>query len=105
MKPRFSHHSEALVAVPDTGGAPAAERVPEPAPEFRACCCPGRPVVRVIMPASATRPHPVDLLLCGHHYRVSQAAITAAHGTIAALPERSADAAAALLIKPAGPAA
>jgi len=82
MKPRFSHHSEALVAVPDTGGAPAAERVPEPAPEFRACCCPGRPVVRVIMPASATRPHPVDLLLCGHHYRASCAAPAAARAVI-----------------------
>lgn len=53
------------------------------------------------MPASATRPHPVDLLLCGHHYRVSQAAIEAARVTIEVLPGRSADAAAALLINPA----
>jgi hypothetical protein len=58
-------------------------------------------VVRVIMPASTVRPRPVDLLLCGHHYRESQAAITAAHGTIEVLPERSADAAAALFTKPA----
>ena len=53
------------------------------------------------MPASATRPHPVDLLLCGHHGRVSQAAIEAARGTIEVLPGRSADAAAALLSDPA----
>ena len=53
------------------------------------------------MPASASRPRAVDLLFCGHHYRVLQAAVTAAHGTIEVLPERSADAAAALLTKPA----
>lgn len=58
-------------------------------------------MVRVIMPASATRPHPVELLLCGHHYRVSQASIEAARVTIEALPGRSADAADALLINPA----
>jgi hypothetical protein len=43
----------------------------------RACCCPARPVVRVVMPATATRPE-VDLLLCGHHYRTGQAALRAA---------------------------
>jgi hypothetical protein len=48
------------------------------------------------MPASPSRSDPVDLLLCGHHYRVSQAAIAAAHGTVAELPGRSADVAAAL---------
>jgi hypothetical protein len=58
-------------------------------------------VVRVIMPVSAGRPRPADLLLCGHHYRESQATITAAHGTIEVLPERSADVAAALFTKPA----
>ena len=30
------------------------------------------------MPPAPHRPHPVDLLLCGHHYRVSQAALRAA---------------------------
>ena len=44
----------------------------------RACCCPARPVVRVMMPATARRPDPADLLLCGHHYRASQAALQAA---------------------------
>jgi hypothetical protein len=29
------------------------------------------------MPSTASRPHPVDLLLCGHHFRVSQAALQA----------------------------
>jgi len=44
----------------------------------RACCCPARPVVTGIMPPAPGRPHPVDLLLCGHHFRASQAALTAA---------------------------
>jgi hypothetical protein len=48
----------------------------------RACCCPARPVVTVIMPPAAGRPHPVDLLLCGHHYRVSRAALKAAGVTV-----------------------
>ena len=30
------------------------------------------------MPASAGRPLPVDLLLCGHHYRASERALAAA---------------------------
>jgi hypothetical protein len=37
-----------------------------------ACCCPSRPAVRVVMPASADRPRPAELLLCGHHYRASR---------------------------------
>jgi hypothetical protein len=48
----------------------------------RACCCPARPVVTVIMPAAPGRPNPVDLLLCGHHFRVSQAALTAAGAAV-----------------------
>jgi hypothetical protein len=43
-----------------------------------ACCCPARPTVRVVMPATASRPEPVDLLLCNHHYRASRAALQAA---------------------------
>jgi hypothetical protein len=48
----------------------------------RACCCPARPVVTVVMPPTASRPHPVDLLLCGHHFRVSQAALQAAGAAV-----------------------
>ena len=48
----------------------------------RACCCPARPVVTVIMPPAPGTPHPVDLLLCGHHFRVSQAALTAAGAAV-----------------------
>ena len=48
----------------------------------RACCCPARPVVRVLIPPAPARPHSVDLLLCGHHYRTSRAALAAADAVI-----------------------
>lgn len=48
----------------------------------RACCCPARPVVRVVMPPAPGHLHPVDLLLCGHHYRASQAALHAARAAV-----------------------
>jgi hypothetical protein len=48
----------------------------------RACCCPARPVVIAIMPPGADRPHQTELLLCGHHYRVSRKALSAAGATI-----------------------
>jgi len=47
-----------------------------------ACCCPARPVVIVIMPPGADRQHQTELLLCGHHYRVSQQALRAAGATV-----------------------
>ena len=46
------------------------------------CCCPARPVVRVLIPAAPARPHSADLLLCGHHYRASGAALAAAGAVI-----------------------
>jgi hypothetical protein len=48
----------------------------------RACCCPARPTVRVLIPPAPARPHSVDLLLCGHHYRASDAALAAAGAVI-----------------------
>jgi hypothetical protein len=51
------------------------------APASRACCCPAMPAVTVIMPRAAHRRRSVDLLLCGHHYRASQAALCAAGAT------------------------
>jgi len=44
----------------------------------KACCCPSRPVVKVLMPAAADRPYRVELLLCGHHFRLSQWTLAAA---------------------------
>ena len=44
----------------------------------RACCCTAKPVVIAAMPPAHGRLHQTDLLLCGHHYRVSRLALTAA---------------------------
>ena len=49
---------------------------------FQACCCPAWPAVKVIMPPRPGRDHPVDLWLCRHHYRASEAALCAAGATI-----------------------
>lgn len=69
-----ARHQEARRPVPLDDRLPAK---PHPMPD-RACCCPGRPVVTVLMPPAPGRPHRVDLLLCGHHFRVSRAALEAA---------------------------
>ena len=49
------------------------------------------------MPPTAQRPYSVDLLLCGHHYRVSRQALTAARARIEYLPGKADAAEAALL--------
>ena len=49
-----------------------------PSVPSRSCCCPARPVVKVIMPPTADRRHSVDLWLCGHHYRASVVALAKA---------------------------
>ena len=50
----------------------------DPSVQARACCCPARPAVKVLIPLASGRTHPVDLWLCGHHYRASRAALSAA---------------------------
>ncbi|HEY1323279.1 MAG TPA: hypothetical protein VGF32_23680 [Streptosporangiaceae bacterium] len=57
----------------------------------QACCCVARAVVRVVMPPTAGRPHETELLLCGHHYRASRAALSAGHATVHELAGNSAD--------------
>ena len=56
------------------------------APADLACCCPARATVRVTMPPTQARPHETDLLLCGHHYRASRAALAAARAMVRAMP-------------------
>ena len=58
-----------------------------------ACCCVAQAVVRVVIPPTAGRPREIELLLCGHHYRVSRTALVAAHAAVSELPGSSADAA------------
>jgi len=60
----------------------------------QACCCVARAVVRVVIPPAPGRPHETELLLCGHHYRVSRDALAAAHARVEELGVRGADASA-----------
>jgi hypothetical protein len=62
-----------------------------------ACCCPAKPVVKVVMPPTAVRPHRTELLLCGHHYRASRQALAAANAMVTELPGISGSPLAALL--------
>lgn len=48
----------------------------------RACCCTAQPAVIALMPPAGDRQSATDLLLCGHHYRASKAALAAAGATI-----------------------
>jgi hypothetical protein len=48
----------------------------------RACCCSARPAVVALMPPTRYRPHRTDLLLCGHHYRMSGQALAAAGAVV-----------------------
>lgn len=48
----------------------------------RSCCCPARPVVTVVIPAGPGRPRSADLLLRGHHYLASQAALAAVGASV-----------------------
>jgi hypothetical protein len=57
----------------------------------QACCCVARAVVRVVMPPTASRLHETELLLCGHHYRASRAALSAAHASVHELAGNFAD--------------
>ena len=69
-----------------------------------ACCCPAIPVVRVVMPPTLARPHPTDLLLCGHHYRVSRQKLAALNATVQKLPGVSGDTVALFEDEPSSPA-
>jgi hypothetical protein len=66
-------------AVP-TRQRPGPETIDRPAVSLasRSCCCPSRPAVIVLMPPAKGRRHATDLLLCGHHYRVSRRALATA---------------------------
>lgn len=85
MSLRFPHRGtsgHSATPEPEQGHSRQPSGAPEPADSpasypDRACCCPARPLVKVVMPAGATRP-PVDLWLCGHHWRASRAALTSA---------------------------
>jgi len=93
MNARFLPPSVSKDAQP--AGHPLDDAIPAREPlADRACCCPARATVRVTMPPTRARAHETELLLCGHHYRVSRAALAAAHAVVQALPGTSPDVAA-----------
>ena len=67
---------------------------PASGPPDEACCCVARAVVRIVMPPTPGRPDETELLLCGHHYRVSRDALSAAHARVEELAVSPRDAAA-----------
>lgn len=92
MSAKFMHPSD---AAPKTAQAEVLHSEGEPQPPGahaidwrrarlagRACCCSAKPMVIAVMPPSANRPHPTDLLLCGHHYRASRHALGLAHAAV-----------------------
>ena len=89
-------HSGGSAPTPAAADAGSAQPLWEESPRSgdTACCCPAYPVVRVVMPPTTQRPHPTDLLLCGHHYRASRKALTAAGAAVHRLPGTAGDAAA-----------
>jgi hypothetical protein len=46
------------------------------------CCCPAKPQVMAVMPPAAPGGEPVDLLLCGHHFRMSRDALQTAGAVV-----------------------
>jgi hypothetical protein len=98
MTPRFPL-TDTDQGAPGFGRPPWDDVLPGSPAEYedRACCCPAYPVARVVMPPTAERRHSVDLLLCGHHYRVSRQALAAAGARIEDVPGRPGAARAALL--------
>jgi hypothetical protein len=98
MEPRFPL-TGADTSAAGFGRLPPDDMMPDSAAwrEDRACCCPAPPVVRVVMPPTPERRHSVDLLLCGHHYRVSRQVLAATRASVENLPGKADAAAAALL--------
>ena len=93
MDARFTHKSPIRDAPAagrsgDSGTSLSAESA---AVAGRACCCAAKTAVRVTMPAGPSRPHSTELLLCGHHYRVSRQALAAAGAVVRELPGTPAD--------------
>ena len=57
----------------------------------KACCCPSRPIIRVLMPPTSDRHYRIELLLCGHHFRLSQWTLAAAGAVARVLPGLAAE--------------
>ena len=93
--------SEPVCRTPDSPGTAPRIDWDALATADRSCCCTARPAVIVIMPATPQRPHRTDLLLCMHHFRVSQAAIRATGAIVMDVQHRIIGADAGLYLTPA----
>ena len=97
----WSAAGHAAVAQNGPGGM-AGELIEESSDSVgRACCCPARPAVRIVMPPGPSRRCSTELLLCGHHYRVSRAALAAARAVVSELPGTPQDIASWIGLEPA----
>jgi hypothetical protein len=74
----FHRHDIAAAGPADRPDQERTSALADPSVPMESCCCPARPMFKVVMPPTAARPRPVDLWLCGHHCRVSQAALESA---------------------------
>jgi CBS domain-containing protein len=64
------------IAARDAGSASAWPLLrPAVLPSQLACCCPAQPLDQVIFPTTTSHDQPVEVLLCGHHYRLSRATL------------------------------
>jgi hypothetical protein len=43
----------------------------------QSCCCVARPSVVIVLQPTHDRPHPTEVLLCGHHFERSRATLLA----------------------------
>ena len=43
----------------------------------RSCCCIARPSVVIVLQPTHDRPHPTEVLLCGHHFEHSRSTLQA----------------------------
>jgi hypothetical protein len=91
LHPSARKNNATTQRAPDSVSHPAAQDV---GLAEHTCCCPAKAVVRVTMPPAPGRPHETDLLLCGHHYRVSRHALASDRAAVRELPGTSADVAA-----------
>ncbi len=89
MNARFPHPSAGNTDS-NAGGLPLDDAIParDPAGALadQACCCPAKAIVRVVLPPTPARSHQTDLMLCGHHYRISRQALAAARAKVSELP-------------------
>jgi hypothetical protein len=78
---RLSRATTAAAGQPDTSEPVAVCRTTWRYAD-RSCCCAAQPAVVAVIPPGGERQAETDLLLCGHHYRASKAALSAADATI-----------------------